>query len=172
MCDHYNIEFKISENVSIDDFKYVYKTFMYVPYNEKWSDNEIEYVYESMKRDGKIFGIYKDSCCVGVITLTEKNQPLVLFTKSLYIADLAVLSKYRKFNVSDKLLDFAIQYAKDKGYETIYLRTLEKGNSLDYDLFKNKNFKKIYDKCQVVKMERTRVCKDEDCRIFMKYDIV
>ena len=70
------------------------------------------------------------------------------------------------------MLDFAIQYAKDKGDETIYLRTLEKGNSLDYDLFKNKNFKKIYDKCQVVKMERTRVCKDEDCRIFMKYDIV
>lgn len=169
---HHEIDLRIKETVSLNDFMDVYKIFTYAPYNEKWSEDEIKRVYYTMQKEGKIFGIYDDSYCVGVITLTDKVQPLEFVSKALYIADLAVFSKYRKFDVSEKLLDFAIAYAKDNGYKVIYLRTLEKGNSLDYDSFKNKKFKKINDKCEVVKMERTRICKDEDCRIFMKYDIV
>ena len=170
--DHEIKVINIKKNVSLNDFMGVYKIFTYAPYNEKWSDDEIKKVYYTMQNEGKVFGIYDNLDCVGIITLTDKNQPLNFTKKALYIADLAVLSRYRKYNISDKLLDFAIEYAKENMYEIIYLRTLEKGNSLDYDSFKNKKFKKINDKCQVVKMERTRVCKDEDCRIFMKYDIV
>lgn len=171
MCDHHEVKFNIQEEVPLKDFIELYHVFSYAPYNEKWSDEKIEIIYNSMKKEGKIVGLYDDTVCIGIITLTDKNQPLSFENKSLYIADLAVYGPYRRHDASGRLIDYAIEYAKEKGYKVLYLRTLEKGNSLDYDTFKVKNFKKINDKCQVIKIERTRVCKDEDCRIFMRCDI-
>ena len=107
MDDHTHHEIKEVNDYST--FYNVYKTYTYPPYNEDWSDSEIEQEYQNIKQRGVLYGFYVDGKCIGILALRIKDQPLQFDnnTKSIYLSDKAELSEWPDgfFNQTQK--DFA-----------------------------------------------------------------
>lgn len=165
MDDHTHHEIKEVNEYST--FYNVYKTYTYPPYNENWSDTEIEQEYQQIKKNGILFGAFVDGKCIGILALRTKNQPLDFGDiKTIYLSDLTVTYKYTKTDIASKLVAFGIEFARNNGYSLIYLRTLKDHYSNEYKVYKKAGFTKIPDVCEIVKRKRTRLMKEEDCRFF------
>lgn len=171
MSNHANHEIREINDFCV--FYNVYKTYTYPPYNEKWSEEEIEQEFFKIKQNGTLFGYFIDDKCIGIIALRSTNQPLDFKDniKAIYLSDLAIIYEYNKSQAALKLVEFAINYAKENGYSKIYLRTLKDNYSNEFNVFKKAGFKKMPDVIQVVKKQRTRSMKEEDCRFFWQLDI-
>ena len=163
----------VAELNDIESLANVYKVYMMPPYCEKWTDKDIEHEYKAIKENGKLYGAFCNKNCVGIVALRFDKQPLKFepSIRALYLSDLAVLSNYRNSNIAFELVKFVIEYAKEKRYSRIYLRTLEGDASYEYPVFKYFRFTKIPDVVEVVNMPRTRKMDNEDCRFFLQYDI-
>lgn len=166
MDDHTHHEIKEVNDYST--FYNVYKTYTYPPYNEDWTDSEIEQEYHNINQRGFLYGYFIDGKCIGILALRIKDQPLEFDnnTKSIYLSDLTVVYKYNKSDTALRLIEFAINYAKENEYSLIYLRTLKDNYSNEYKVFKKVGFTKMPDVIEVVKRKRTRLMKEEDCRFF------
>lgn len=158
--------------VTFEDFKKVYNVFTSFPYFESWSDEEIKQEYDSFE-DGFIFGFYtpSDECIAFIAFRPYKigEHPVIFSNKAkvIYLSDIATKFEYRHNGVASALLEYAIKYMRNLGYDYIYARTNE-DNSMFYSIAMKFGFEKIYD--VIVEVEKKRINGEvkEDARIFMK----
>lgn len=151
------MESKVRENVSLEDFKKVYRVFSGPPYNEKYSDGELQEIFEEYQEKGYVYGVYSGDVCAGIIALergSKKDQPVSFKDdETMYLADIAVLDKYRKTGLGTQLMLFGVMQSKVLGYKRIYMRTLENG-SMSYGIARKIGFVPIEGVSQDVERER------------------
>ena len=168
----------IRNDVTISDFRTVFNVFSFGPFFEKWTPEQVLETYESFNvKDGNIFGYYINGKCVGIISICPHvpgkypvNYPDN--SKVMYLSDIATLPEYRGNGIGTSLLEFVLRHLKVLGYEYIYLRTNEKGDSMLYKLAEKCGFTQIPEVCQEVYFPRTSPYVPEtDLRIFMERKI-
>lgn len=167
---------EIKKMESLEDFKKVYKVFSGPPYNEKYTEEELEEIFNEYSKTGYIYGAYSGENCVGLIATTigaEKEQP-VSFEEDeniMYLADIAVLDEYRRTGLGTQLMIYGVMMAKSMGYSKMYMRTLEKGKSMSYGIANKVGFSQIPDIYQIVERERTDGTIQEAKNIFLDIDL-
>ncbi len=166
---------KIKELNELGDFKRIYRVFSGPPYNEKYTDEELEEIFREYQEKGYIYGVYKESQCVGLIALergAKSNQPVKFENgkKIMYLADVAVLEKYRKKGLGNQLMLYGVMQSKLMGYQKLYMRTLEKG-SMSKGIALRLGFKQIPDIYQNLERERTNGRIETMKNIFLEIDL-
>lgn len=166
---------KISENVKLEDFKKVYKVFSEPPYNEVYTEEDLEKIYKKYSGNGYIYGTYNEDECIGLVVLqrgVKEDQPVRFEPnkKIMYLADVAVLNSYRKQGLGNQLMLYAVMQSKSLGYDKIYMRTLEKG-SMSCNIAKRIGFQEISNVFQDVECERTDGSIQSMKNIFLDLDL-
>ncbi len=165
----------IRELENVEDFKKVYMVFSGPPYNEKYTDEELENLFNDYKKEGFIYGAYVNNSCVGLVAVeigARQNQPIEFeqSKKVMYLADVAVLDKYRRKGLGNQLMLYAIMQSKLLGYDELYMRTLQKG-SMSANIAKRLGFKEIPNVIQTVERERVNGSIESMDNIFLKIDL-
>lgn len=97
------------------------------------------YVKES--KEMPFFSYFKDGQHVGFIVLKETSE----FTAEIFV--MGVLKQYQRSKIGYKLLNHFIEYAKNKGYEFIQVKTVDAGHYEEYDrtrlFYEKMGFKKF-----------------------------
>lgn len=165
---------QIRELKSLEDFKKVYKVFSGPPYNEKYTDEELENIFREYQENGYIYGAYNGENCVGLIALergAKSDQPVNFQGENvMYLADIAVLNNYRRNGLGNQLMIYGVLQSKALGYEKLYMRTLEKG-SMSYNIALKIGFRQIPELFQSVKKERTNGQVESMQNIFLEIDL-
>ena len=165
----------IKELTKLDDFKRVYRVFSRAPYYEKYTQEELEEIFNEYQEGGYIYGAYNGDECVGLIALergAKSNQPIKFETdeKVMYLADIAVLEDYRKRGLGNQLMIYGVMQSKVLGYDKLYMRTLARG-SMSYGIALKIGFTQIPDLFQSVERERTNGTVEAMQNIFLKIDL-
>lgn len=165
---------QIKELTNLEDFKKVYKVFSDPPYNEKYTEEELEEIFKEYQKKGYMYGAYKYDECVGLIALergAKEDQPVNYQNeKVMYLADIAVLDKYRRKGLGNQLMLYGVMQSKTLGYDKMYMRTLEKG-SMSYGIASKIGFKQIPNVFQEVERERTNGLTQTMQNIFIEIDL-
>lgn len=165
---------KVRENVSLEDFKRVYRVFSGPPYNEKYTDEELQEIFEEYQEKGYIYGVYSGEMCAGIIALergSKKDQPVSFQEdETMYLADIAVLDRYRKTGLGTQLMLFGVMQSKVLGYKRIYMRTLENG-SMSYGIARKIGFVPIEGVSQDIERERVDGSISTVRNIFLELDL-
>lgn len=165
---------KISENVSYEDFKNIYKVFGEKPYEEKYTEEDFKEIYEEYLKKGKIYGAYVDERLVGIIAITygaKKGQPVNYEGKEVvYLSDVAVDSEYRKQGLGTKLMAYVVAEGKIEGKNVIYMRTLKEG-SMSASIAKKIGFTQIEGVYQEVETESIYGTKQIKNNMFLELDL-
>ena len=165
---------EIKELTNLEDFKNVYRVFSGPPYNEKYTEEELEDIFREYQEKGYIYGVYGDEECVGLIALergVKQDQPVSFEEEEImYLADVAVLNEYRRNGLGNQLMLYGVMQAKLLGYKRLYMRTLEKG-SMSYGIALKLGFKKIPNIVQGVERERTDGSIETMQNIFLEIDL-
>lgn len=165
---------KIKELTNLEDFKKVYRVFSGPPYNEKYTEEELEEIFREYREKGYIYGAYNDKECVGMIALergAKVDQPVNFPDENvMYLADVAVLSNYRKKGLGNQLMLYGVMQSKALGYEKLYMRTLERG-SMSYSIALRIGFKQIPNLFQNVERERISGKTETMKNIFLEIDL-
>ncbi len=166
---------QIKELTNLEDFKKVYKVFSGPPYNEKYTEEELEEIFKEYQEKGYMYGAYNYDECVGLIALergAKEDQPVNYQDdeKVMYLADIAVLDKYRRKGLGNQLILYGVMQSKVLGYDKMYMRTLEKG-SMSYGIASKIGFKQIPNVFQEVEKERTNGLIETMQNIFIEIDL-
>ena len=169
-----NMSDKIKEITDLDDFKKVYRVFSGPPYNEKYTEEELEEIFKEYQENGYMYGAYKDTECLGLIALergVKTNQPVNFQHENvMYLADVAVLNAYRRQGLGNRLMLYGVMQSKALGYEKLYMRTLERG-SMSYNIALRIGFKQIPNVFQGVERERVNGGVEIMQNIFLEIDL-
>ncbi|MBP3463571.1 MAG: GNAT family N-acetyltransferase [Clostridia bacterium] len=169
---------KIKELVDVEDFKKVYRVFSGPPYNEKYTDEELEEIFREYREKGYVYGVYTtttttEGCC-GLIALergVKADHPVNYNGENImYLADIAVLDGYRRNGLGNQLMLYGVMQSKALGYDKIYMRTLERG-SMSYSIASKIGFKQIPDVYQSVERERVNGNVETMQNIFLEIDL-
>lgn len=165
---------KIKELSSLEDFKKVYMVFSGEPYNEKYTDEELQSIFEKYKENGYIYGAYNEENCIGLIALERgirEGQPVNFQSENImYLADIAVLNDYRRRGIGNQLMMYGVMQSKLLGYDTMYMRTLENG-SMSYGIARKIGFRQIPGVFQNVERERVNGSIETMKNIFLEIDL-
>lgn len=165
---------KIKELTNVEDFKKVYMVFSGPPYNEKYTDEELEEIFMEYQEKGYIYGAYNDKDCVGLIALergAKEDQPVDYKNQNvMYLADVAVLDEYRRKGLGNQLMIYGVMQSKLLGYDKLYMRTLENG-SMSYGIASRIGFKQIPNLYQSVERERVNGLIETMQNIFLEIDL-
>ena len=165
---------QIKELTNLEDFKKVYKVFSGPPYNEKYTEEELEEIFREYQEKGYMYGVYNKEECVGMIALergVKENQPVnFLEEKVMYLADIAVLNNYRRKGLGNQLMLYGVMQSKALGYGKLYMRTLERG-SMSYGIALKIGFKQIPNLFQNVEKERVNGQVETMQNIFLELDL-
>lgn len=165
---------QIKELTNLEDFKKVYKVFSGPPYNEKYTEEELEEIFKEYQEKGYMYGAYNYDECVGLIALergAKEDQPVNYQNeKVMYLADIAVLDNYRRKGLGNQLMLYGVMQSKVLGYDKMYMRTLEKG-SMSYGIASKIGFKQIPNVLQEVERERTNGLIETMQNIFIEIDL-
>lgn len=165
---------QIKELTNLEDFKKVYKVFSGPPYNEKYTEEELEEIFKEYQEKGYMYGAYNYDECVGLIALergAKEDQPVNYQNeKVMYLADIAVLDNYRRKGLGNQLMLYGVMQSKVLGYDKMYMRTLEKG-SMSYGIASKIGFKQIPNVFQEVERERTNGLTQTMKNIFIEIDL-
>lgn len=165
---------QIKELTNLEDFKKVYKVFSGPPYNEKYTEEELEEIFKEYQEKGYMYGAYNYDECVGLIVLergAKEDQPVNYQNeKVMYLADIAVLDNYRRKGLGNQLMLYGVMQSKVLGYDKMYMRTLEKG-SMSYGIASKIGFKQIPNVFQEVERERTNGLTQTMKNIFIEIDL-
>lgn len=111
---------------------------------------------------------------LGLIALeigVQEGQPVDFQGKKvMYLADVAVLDKYRRNGLGNQLMLYGVMQSKLLGYEKLYMRTLEKG-SMSYGIARKIGFKRIPNILQSVEKERVNGSIETMQNIFLEIDL-
>lgn len=166
----------IKELTNLEDFKKVYKVFSGSPYNEKYTEEELEEIFIEYREKGYMYGSYNDKECVGLIALERgvKHEQPVKFQNEdkdvMYLADVAVLDAYRRKGLGNQLMLYGVMQSKLLGYKKLYMRTLQQG-SMSYGIALRIGFKQIPNVFQSVEKERTNGSTETMQNIFLEIDL-
>ncbi len=162
----------------IDDFINLYKVFKNPPYYEAWSDEMICEEYKNLLTDGYVCGYYLNDSCVGLVTFRPmrlKDLHPVHYEhpeKVAYLADITVLSEYRGQGIGTCLMRYACEVLRREGFEKVYMKTLEVGKSMSYDIAIKLGFKLLEGVTSVDRMERTvKEREEEDVKIYLDKEL-
>ena len=168
------MEGKIKNLDDLNDFKKVYRVFSGPPYNEKYTEEELENIFEEYNEKGYMYGAYVEEECVGLIALergVKSNQPVKFQDENvMYLADVAVLDNYRRKGLGNQLMLYAVMQSKLLGYKRLYMRTLENG-SMSYGIALRIGFKQIPNVFQSIERERTNGKTETMKNIFLEIDL-
>lgn len=168
------MEEKIKELTNKEDFKEVYKVFSGPPYNEKYTDEELEEIFTEYQEKGYIYGAFNKGRCVGMIALergAKESQPVKFADqKVMYLADVAVLNEYRRKGLGNQLMIYGVIQSKALGFDKLYMRTLEEG-SMSRGIALRIGFKQIPGALQPVERERTNGTIETMQNIFLEIDL-
>lgn len=168
------MEGKIKNLDDLNDFKKVYRVFSGPPYNEKYTEEELENIFEEYNEKGYMYGVYVEEECVGLIALergVKSNQPVKFQDENvMYLADVAVFDNYRRKGLGNQLMLYAVMQSKLLGYKRLYMRTLENG-SMSYGIALRIGFKQIPNVLQSVERERTNGKTETMQNIFLEIDL-
>ena len=155
------------------DFYKLYKVFEEAPYFEKFSDEEILSEYELLISGGHVYGYYENDICVGLVTYNSRtifNHPVHYEhpEKVAYLSDVTVLKQCRGRGIGTKLMMYALEQAKEEGYELMYMRTLQPDKSMSYGIAVKLGFTQL-EQTQFVIRERLKEERNvTDERIFLE----
>lgn len=165
---------QIKELMNLEDFKKVYKVFSGPPYNEKYTEEELEEIFKEYQEKGYMYGAYKNKECIGMIALergVKADQPVKFQNRNImYLADVAVLNDYRRKGLGNQLMLYAVMQSKALGYEKLYMRTLERG-SMSYGIALKIGFRQIPNLFQDVERERVNGKTEIMQNIFLEIDL-
>ena len=165
---------QIKELTDLEDFKKVYKVFSGPPYNEKYTEEELEEIFREYQEKGYIYGAYNNEECVGMIALergAKTDQPVKFKEENImYLADVAVLNDYRRKGLGNQLMLYGVMQSKALGYKKLYMRTLERG-SMSYSIALKLGFKQIPNLLQSVQKERVNGQVETMQNIFLEIDL-
>lgn len=165
---------RIKKITNVEEFKKVYKVFEGKPYEELYTEEEVEAFFKDYQKNGWILGAYTSEGCVGLIALergVQKDQPVNFGDeKVLYLADVAVLEPYRKMGLGRMLMSLAVVSAKGLGCDRLYMRTLEEG-SMSYGIAKSLGFNVIPNLVQYVERKRIDGTTTAKRNIFLDLDV-
>ena len=165
---------EIKELTSLEDFKIVYRVFSGPPYNEKYTEEELEEIFREYQEKGYIYGAYSNGKCVGLIALergVKADQPVSFQDENvMYLADVAVLDEYRRRGVGNQLMWYGVMKSKEMGYDKLYMRTLERG-SMSLGIALRIGFKQIPKLVQNVEMKRINGKVESMKNIFLDIDL-
>lgn len=165
---------QIKELTNLEDFKKVYKVFSGPPYNEKYTEEELEEIFREYQEKGYMYGAYNNEECVGMIALergVKQDQPVNFQDENvMYLADVAVLNNYRRKGLGNQLMLYGVMQSKVLGYEKLYMRTLERG-SMSYGIALKIGFKQIPNLLQSVEKERVSGQIETMQNIFLEIDL-
>lgn len=165
---------KIKELNNLNDFKKVYKVFSGPPYNENYTEEELEDIFKEYQEKGYMYGAYNDKECVGLIALergVKSDQPVKFQDENvMYLADVAVLDNYRRKGLGNQLMLYGVMQSKLLGYRKLYMRTLEQG-SMSYGIALRIGFKQIPNTFQSVERERINGKAETMQNIFLEIDL-
>jgi len=165
---------KIKELNNLTDFKKVYRVFSGPPYNEKYTEEELEDIFKEYQEKGYMYGAYNDGECVGLIALergAKSDQPVKFQSEDvMYLADVAVLNEYRRKGLGNQLMLYGVMQSKLLGYRKLYMRTLEQG-SMSYGIALRIGFKQIPNIFQSVEKERINGTTETMQNIFLEIDL-
>lgn len=165
---------KIKELTILEDFKKVYRVFSGPPYNEKYTEEELEDIFKEYQEKGYMYGAYNDEECVGLIALergAKSDQPVKFENENvMYLADVAVVNNYRRRGLGNQLMLYGVMQSKLLGYRKLYMRTLEKG-SMSYGIALRIGFKQIPNTFQSVERERINGTTETMQNIFLEIDL-
>ena len=168
------MEGKIKNLNDLNDFKKVYRVFSGPPYNEKYTEEELENIFEEYNEKGYMYGAYVEEECVGLIALergVKSNQPVRFQDENvMYLADVAVLDNYRRKGLGNQLMLYAVMQSKLLGYKRLYMRTLENG-SMSYGIALRIGFKQIPNVFQSIERERINGKTETMQNIFLEIDL-
>lgn len=169
------MENKIRELTNFEDFKRVYSVFSSAPYYEKYTEKELEDIFQEYQEKGYIYGAYDKGDCIGLIALERNAKPEhpVKFDendKIMYLSDIAVLDKYRRRGIGNQLMLYGVMQSKLLGYEKLYMRTLEKG-SMSYGIASRIGFEMIPNIFQDIERERVNGNIKTMRNIFLELDL-
>ena len=166
---------KIKKLENAKDFAKVYMVFSEPPYNEEYTEDEILDIFEEYNQKGYIYGAYNEDECVGLVAIergAKKDQPVSFEDENvMYLADVAVMNKYRRTGLGSQLMLYAVLESKALGYKKMYMRTLEKEKSMSYGIAKKIGFKQIPNVFQDVERERTDGTMGTLKNIFLEIDL-
>lgn len=165
---------QITELKKLEDFKNVYRVFSGPPYNEKYTEEELEEIFKEYQQKGYIYGAFADEKCIGMIVLergAKADQPVKFQDeKVMYLADIAVLDDYRRLGLGNQLMIYGVMQSKVLGYGKLYMRTLENG-SMSYGIAKRIGFRQIPNAFQNVERERVNGTVETMRNIFLEIDL-
>ncbi len=165
---------QIQKLQKLEDFKRVYRVFSGPPYNEKYTEEELEEIFIQYQQTGYLYGAYTQDGCVGLIALERGRQEghPVSFEgeKVMYLADVAVLGEYRRKGVGNQLMLYGVMQSKQLGYDRLYMRTLETG-SMSYGIARRIGFQQIPGAQQGVERERVSGVSETMQNIFLEIDL-
>ncbi len=165
---------QIKKLEKVEDFKNVYRVFSGPPYNEKYTEEELEEIFREYQEKGYIYGAYNDKECIGLIALergAKSSQPVSFQDDSvMYLADIAVLNEYRRNGLGNQLMVYGVMQSKALGYRRLYMRTLENG-SMSYGIAKRIGFRQIPNVFQNVEKERVNGTTETMRNIFLEIDL-
>lgn len=165
---------QIKKLEKVEDFKNVYRVFSGPPYNEKYTEEELEEIFREYQEKGYIYGAYNDKECIGLIALergAKASQPVSFQDDSvMYLADIAVLNEYRRNGLGNQLMVYGVMQSKALGYRRLYMRTLENG-SMSYGIAKRIGFRQIPNVFQNVEKERVNGTTETMRNIFLEIDL-
>ncbi len=168
------MKWKIKILNNLNDFKKVYRVFSEPPYNEKYTDEELENIFIEYQEKGYMYGSYIDEKCVGLIALergAKSDQPVKFQDEDvMYLADIAVLNNYRRKGLGNQLMLYAVMQSKLLGYKKLYMRTLKNG-SMSYGIALRIGFKQIPNTFQSVERERINGKTETMQNIFLEIDL-
>lgn len=165
---------QIRELTNLEDFKKVYKVFSGPPYNEKYTEEELEEIFREYQEKGYMYGAYNKEECIGMIALergVKEDQPVNFLDENvMYLADVAVLNNYRRKGLGNQLMLYGVMQSKALGYGKLYMRTLERG-SMSYGIALKIGFKQIPNLFQGVEKERANGQIETMQNIFLEIDL-
>ncbi len=65
---------QIKELTNLQDFKRVYKVFSGPPYNEKYTEEELEEIFEEYQEKGYIYGAYNNEECIRINSIRKRSK--------------------------------------------------------------------------------------------------
>ena len=165
----------IGEITKLEDFKNVYQVFTGEPYNESFTEEELNSIFTKYKQEGYIYGAFNEEECIGLIAIergTRKEQPVKYESgKTMYLADVAVLNQYRNSGLGTQLMVYGLMQSKKMGYDRIYMRTLEEGKSMSYGIAKKIGFRQLPGMYQDVERNRQDGSRTVEKSIFLDFDL-
>lgn len=164
----------IRELTSLEDFERVYSVFSGYPYYEKYTEQEVEEIFRGYQERGVIFGAYQNENCVGLIALergVQEGHPVSFEEENvMYLADVAVLERYREKGLGTQLMLYGMMQSKQLEYDRLYMRTLQ-DESMSKPIALKVGFTQIPRLIQYVEKERVDGTVKRVPNIFLEIDL-